>query len=279
MTDALPAAAPLALWQARYGPADPPAALRAGGMVEQLLRHRSVRGYAPTALPPGTLETLIAAAQSAATSSNLQGWSVVAVEDAARRDRLARLAQDQDFIRQAPLFLAWIADLSRLERVGERAGQPLEGLEYLEMFMVAAIDAALAAQNAVVAAEALGLGTCYVGALRNHPEKVAAELALPRHAVALFGLAVGHPAPGAEGRVKPRLPQALVLHRERYAAPPDEPGLVAAYDTVLADFSEAQGMGRAAWTPRVLARVGSLAGLSGRERMREALRALGLRLR
>lgn len=277
MADALPGNAGPLLHQ-RYADAPPQAPLRANQVVETILRHRSVRAYAATSLPPGTLETLVAAAQSAATSSNLQTWSVVAVEDADRRARLSRLAQDQAFIRQAPLFLCWIADLSRLQRVGEALGSRLEGLDYLEMFMVAAIDAALAAQNATMAAEALGLGTCYVGALRNHPEQVAAELGLPSGAMAVFGLAVGHPEPGAEGAVKPRLPQSVVLHREQYL-PAEEAAAVASYDTTLAKFSEATGQGRITWTGRVVARVGTRVGLGGRDRMREALAALGLKLR
>lgn len=264
---------------ARYGAPTPLPPHAANGVIEGLLAHRSVRGFAPRALPPGTLETLVAAAQSAPTSSNMQSWSVVAVEDFSRRDRLARLANDQDFIRQAPLFLAWVADLSRHARLGERAGREMPALDYLEMFMVAAIDAALAAQNAVVAAESLGLGTCYVGALRHHPEDVARELALPAQAFAVFGLAVGWPAAGAEGAVKPRLPQTLVLHRERYAAPTDEAAKIGGYDAVLEDFSQANGMDRTAWTPRVLTRVGPVSGLSGRDRMRAALAALGFSLR
>jgi len=277
MTDALPSARQPLLHD-RYAGAGIDAPLRTNAIIEGLLAHRSVRFYAPTPLPAGTIETLVAAAQSAATSSNLQTWSVVAVEDESRRARLSALAQNQAFIREAPLFLAWIADLSRLDRVGQARGRHLEGLDYLEMFMVAAIDAALAAQNAVVAAESLGLGTCYVGALRNHPEKVAAELGLPPGAMAVFGLAVGYPAPGAEGAVKPRLAQNVILHREQYGAP-EEPASVAAYDQALADFSEATGQGRTTWTGRVMTRVGTLAGLSGRERMQAALNALGFPLR
>lgn len=280
--DVHPAAGFADLLRARYGGAEPDAlataAPEANAVLRALLSHRSVRAYLPTPLAAGTVETLVAAAQSAATSSNLQTWSVVAVENAGRRDRLSRLAADQAFIRQAPLFLAWVADLSRLDRVTAAAGQPAEGLVYLESFMVALIDAALAAQNAAVAAESLGLGTVYVGALRNHPAEVAAELGLPPNAVAAFGLSVGHPDPSVASAIKPRLPQALVLHRERYAAV-DEPARVARYDTALADFSEANGLGRANWTGRVMSRVGSAKGLSGRDRMQAVLRALGFGLR
>ena len=246
--------------------------------IENMLRHRSVRAFTDQALPPGTVEALVAAAQSAPTSSNLQTWSVVAVEDAGRRDRLSRLASNQAFIRQAPLFLVWVADLSRNARLGEAQGRAMEGLDYLEMFMVALIDAALAAQNALVAAESLGLGTVYVGALRNHPDAVAAELGLPPNAMGAFGLAVGYPDPAVATAVKPRLPQSVILHRERYDAP-DEPALLADYDRTLTAFSEANGMGATGWIGRVLSRVGSAAGLSGRDRMREVLGKLGFGLR
>lgn len=267
-----------ALLRARYAAEADWPGLPVNEVLATLLRHRSVRAYLPKQLEPGTLETLVAAAQSASTSSNLQTWSVVAVEDAARRDRLAHLAANQGFIRQAPLFLAWIADLSRLTRLGAAHERRLEGVEFLELFMVALIDAALAAQNAVVAAESLGLGTVYVGALRNQPEAVAAELDLPPGAFAAFGLAVGYPDPAVATVVKPRLPQRLVLHRERYDAT-GEAAEVERYDAALADFSEANGMGRTGWIGRVMSRVGTPASLAGRDRMREALARLGFGLR
>jgi nitroreductase len=264
--------------QARYGAgAGPDRALEATNPVlETLLGHRSIRAFTGAPLAEGTLETLVAAAQSAPTSSNLQAWSVVAVQDEARRGRLAELSARQGFVRQAPLFLCWIADISRLTRLGEAHQTRMEGLDYLESFLVALVDAALAAQNALVAAESLGLGTVYVGALRHHPEKVAAELALPPGAFAAFGLAVGHPA--VQGAVKPRLPQSLVLHREQYGMA-GEPDAIAGYDRALGAFSEAQGMGRQDWSQRMLSRVGTAAGLSGRHRMREALEALGFPLK
>ena len=109
------------LLQARYG-ADAPSLpdVAEDPALALLLSHRSVRAYTPQPVPAQALEMMIAAAQSASTSSNLQTWSVVAVEDAGRRDRLARLSNDQAFIRQAPLFLAWIADLARLDALGAR---------------------------------------------------------------------------------------------------------------------------------------------------------------
>ena len=267
------------LLQARYGAAAAPAAGKFNDVLRALLAHRTVRAYVPDALPPGTLETLVAAAQSAPSSSNLQLWSVIAVEDAGRKARLAQVAGGQAHIEQAPLFLVWIADLARADRVAAARGRKMEGCEYLESFVVAAIDAGLAAQNAAVAAESLGLGTCYVGALRNDPERVAAELGLPPRAMAVFGMCVGREDPARRSEIKPRLPQQAVAFRERYAPHHAEAELLAKYDATLAAFSRAQGMGDVTWTGRLFARMGSLKGLNGRERMRAMLQALGFELR
>lgn len=275
MTD--PTEASLSAPDLRYGiPGLPPGP--SSPVIEAMLAHRSYRNFLDRPLEPGALETIVAAASSAPSSSNMQTWSVVAVEDPARKDRLATLAGNQGFIRQAPLFLCWIADLSRLERMGEAHQRRLEGLDYLESFMVALVDAALASQNALLAAQSVGLGGVYVGALRNRPLEVAAELGLPPKAFAAFGLAIGWPDPDAQAEVKPRLPQSLVLHRETYGTAGEE-AAVAGYDKVLADFSEANGMGRADWTGRMLKRVAGPESLSGRHTMTETLRAMGFPLK
>lgn len=91
-----------------------------------------------------------------------------------------------------------LVDLHRLEEIGRARSVPSEALNYLELFLLGAIDTALAAQNAVVALESLGL---------------------PPHVFALFGLAIGHPDPAALASVKPRLPEQdwteQVAHRVR----------------------------------------------------------------
>lgn len=247
-------------------------------VLESMLAHRSVRGFLRDPLPAGALEMAVAAASSAPTSSNLQTWSVIAVEDQARRDRLAVHASGQKFIPVAPLLLMWIADLSRLENLAEARQQPVEGTAYLELLFVAMIDAALAAQNAVVALESMGLGTVYIGAMRNKPEAVAAELGLPPRSFCVFGLSVGHPDPAVATAVKPRLPQSAVLHRETYSIATQAPS-IEAYDPRMAAFQEEQGMADEIWTQRCINRVRTPAALGGRDRMRDALAALGFALK
>jgi nitroreductase len=263
----------------RYGAQAPAAGLGAANAVlDLLLKHRSVRSYLPQALPAGTLEMLVAAAQSASTSSNLQAWSLVAVEDSARKARLSQLVGNQAHVRAAPLFLVWLADLARLERIAADQGQTSEGLDYLELLLVGVIDAALAAQNTVVALESLGLSSVYIGGIRNQPEAVAAELALPPGVFATFGMCVGYEDPKHPAQVKPRLPQAAVLHREQYSLAAQQQA-ISDYDQVMAQFYAGQGMRQPDWTSTVANRVKSAASLSGRDRLAQALHALGFKIR
>ncbi|MBR1221562.1 NADPH-dependent oxidoreductase [Bradyrhizobium sp. U87765 SZCCT0131] len=264
--------------QRRYGPHVPDTRGLWNDVLAGLIGHRSVRSYLPKALPPGTIEIAIAAAQSAASSSNLQAWSVVVVEDDERKSRLADLAGAQAHIRQAPLFLVWLADLSRAERLFQHSGRAGEALPYLETFLVAVIDAALAAQNAVVALESLGLGAVYIGAIRNRPQAVAAELGLPAHVAPVFGLCVGYPDPATPAQVKPRLGQGVVVHRERYSADGEKEG-IAVYDATLRRFQEDQSLPATGWIQAVVNRLGSIAALKGRDKLVEVLRALGHELR
>jgi nitroreductase len=258
---------------ARYG--DPAATLGAINDVIRLqLAHRSVRKFGPRGITDDELTALIAAAQSAPTSSNLQPWSVVAVRDPQRKARLAALAGNQAFIEQAPLFLVWIADLGRARRLADRAGTQVAAADYLETTIIGFVDTALAAQNAVVAAESLGLGSVFVGAIRNHPEEVAAELGLPPHVVATFGLAVGTPDPTEHAAVKPRLPQGAVLHREQYDAAAADAHIVT-YNERLSTYNTRFGL-PGNWSDRVLERLKGPESMAGRHRLRETLERLGL---
>jgi nitroreductase len=262
----------------RYGAHLPDIGPGWNGILAQLLDHRSIRSYRPDPVPPRTVETLVAAAQSAPSSSNLQTWSVVVVEDHARKERLAEFAGNQKHIREAPLFLVWLADLSRAERLAQREGRPDEGIHFLETLLVAVIDAALAAQNAVVALESLGLGSVYIGALRNRPQAVADELGLPPNVLAVFGLCVGYADLATGEDVKPRLRQSVIVHRECYAPSDDAAGIIA-YDDTLREFQQSQGVPAIGWREAVLKRLGSAKALNGRDRLVDALRTLGFKLK
>ena len=151
--------------------------------------------------------------RSTSTSSNLQAYSVIAVADESKRQRLAELCGNQKHIAEAPLFLAWCADLARLEHACQMRGY-FQVTEHVESFLVAAVDAAIAAQTAALAAEALGLGICYIGSIRNDPQAVIDLLGLPHLTFPVTGMTVGYPE--GEGSIKPRLGLEAVLHWETY---------------------------------------------------------------
>ncbi|GAA5233242.1 NADPH-dependent oxidoreductase [Verticiella sediminum] len=245
--------------------------------LDVLMAHRSVRRFTDAPVSDETLATLVAAAQSASTSSNLQLWSVVAVRDPARKARLAGFCGNQRHIVEAPLFLVWLADFARLRQLAEDHGKPLDGQDFLEAGVLGCVDAALAAQNAVVAAESLGLGTVYIGAIRNRPEDVVHELALPRYAMPVFGMCVGRPDPSLSFDVKPRLPQRAVLHHETYDLPAQREE-VARYEERVNAFYGEQAMAES-WVARVLARMASGQSLTGRHRLREAWHNQGYELK
>jgi nitroreductase len=247
--------------------------------LDVLLSHRSVRRFLDKAVPPGTVETAVAAAQSAPTSSNLQTWSVLAVEDQGRKARLSLLAGDQAFIREAPLFLIWLIDQHKLKSVAAAQGREALAFDYLETSLLGAVDTSLAAQNATVAVESLGLGATYVGGIRNKPAEVAAELGLAPHVFALFGMAVGWPDPEAGLEVKPRLPQDAVLFREQYGWAEPQDAAVASYNPRLRAFQVRQGLPEQDWTTLAINRTAGPQSMAGRHVLRDVLQGLGFPLR
>ncbi|MBM3449551.1 MAG: NADPH-dependent oxidoreductase [Armatimonadetes bacterium] len=195
-----------------------------------LERHRSIRRYKSDPIPRETIETIIAAGQRAATSSNMQYGTAVVVERADTRARLAELCGDQAFIREAPVFIAWCADRSRMERACKQRGYNQDS-RFVEAMLVAAVDVALMMQNATVAAESLGLGCCYIGGIRDNPDAIIDLLELPKLVFPISGMTLG--VPDHEPMLRPRLPLEAVLHWERYDASHERP-LFEAYDETMA---------------------------------------------
>jgi FMN reductase (NADPH) len=198
--------------------------------LDLIHQHGSCRRYKPDPLPDSVIETVVAAGQCASTSSNFQAYSVVAVTSAEKRQRLSELCGEQRHIREAPVFLAWCADLARLDKVCAQRGYT-QNTENLENFLVATTDTVIAAQNAVLAAESLGLGACYIGAIRNNPAEVIDLLGLPKLTFPITGMTLGWPA--REPRTRPRLPFSAILSRDHYCPTSDED--LRTYDDVMAE--------------------------------------------
>jgi len=243
-------------------------------VIEQQLQHRSVRRYLDTPVTDAQIEAIVTAAQRASTSSNLQAWSVVVVRDADRKRRLSEALGGHAYIEHAPVFLAWIADLARNDALIRSRGVEPETLGLIELTMLGAVDVGIAAQNALLAAESLGLGGVFVGGIRNNPEAVSKELGLPKHTFAVVGMSLGVPDPEEGTGIKPRLPLAGVLHHEQYETDKWEEA-TGEYEENYREYFDGQGVPNRSWARTVTGRLGPVTGLHGRHTMRDSLSSQG----
>lgn len=201
------------LLAARYGtlPFAPPEGVEA---LRPILGRSVTRRFATRAVDDAMLRMVVAGAQSAPSKSDLQQYSIIAIRESATRARIADAITTMPWIAEAPVFLVFCGDLRRNRLIGARAGLP-NANDGVDSFINATADAALALGFAVMAADALRLGTCPVSYVRNHLDLMRELCALPEGVFPLAGLALGWPV--ARTDTSARLPQSVVLHAERYA--------------------------------------------------------------
>lgn len=181
--------------------------------IELMRLHRSVRDFKPDPVPDQIIETIVEAAQWASTSSFRQMYSVVAIKDQVKKQELWKLCAQQRWIIECPVFLAFCADLNRLDQVCVQKNRSAS-MQYTESFLMAVLDAGLFMQNAALAVEAMGLGMVMIGGLRDYPREIVRLLKLPQGVFGISGMCVGYPARTPKQR--PRLPLEEVLYWETY---------------------------------------------------------------
>ena len=186
----------------------------AAGETHRVMAARGVvRRFKPEPLPPALVETLCAIALSAPTKSDLQQRDILLVEDRAIRARIDALLPEQDWLPGAPHLAIFLGNNRRQRQVHDWRGIPFAN-DHLDAFFNAAVDAAIALQAFVTAAEAAGVGCCPLSVIRNHAAVVSEMLGLPEHVFPVAGMGFGRPAGPAF--VSARLPLSLTVHRDRY---------------------------------------------------------------
>ena len=178
-----------------------------------LLGHRVCRAFDDRDLDEGLLNLLLACAQSAPTKSNLQQYSIIVVREKAKQKAITDLIPSMPWIADAPVFLAFLGDVRRIRRLADLRSHDYAN-NNADTFMNATVDAALAMQMFINAAESVGLGCCPISYVRNRIEDYAAILKLPDGVFPIAGLPVGWPA--RSGYVSMRLPQDIIVHHESY---------------------------------------------------------------
>ncbi|MGJ0192405.1 oxygen-insensitive NADPH nitroreductase [Pantoea sp. RRHST58] len=197
--------------------------------IDLLCSHRSIRAFTDQAIGAEQREAIIAAAQSASTSSFLQCSSIIRITDRALRQQLVTLTGGQQWVADAAEFWVFCADFNRHLQIC-----PDAQLGRAEQLLLGCVDTALMAQNAMVAAESLGLGGVFIGGIRNNIAQVTELLGLPKFVLPLFGFCIGYPS--AVPDQKPRMPQAMLVHENRYQ--PVDPQVLADYDSRTAIYYE-----------------------------------------
>ncbi len=181
--------------------------------IKTLLNHKTIRNYKSDPIDDKTLNTILEAGFRASTTGNMQVYSVIISKDEEKRKELCKLHFGQKMVEQAPVLLTFCADFNRFNKWCEqRDAKP--GYDNFLSFYTASIDALLVSQNAAVAAEAFGLGICYLGTTTYQADKLIDFFNLPVGVVPVTTLVVGYPADNPDQ--VDRLPLTGVLHYEKY---------------------------------------------------------------
>jgi len=245
--------------------------------IELLNNRVSIRKYTDAPVDAATVDAILAAAFRAPTSSNFQAYSVVIVSDPATRERLTSIAGGQKHILTAPLFLAFCADLSRVEMVAQSNAVSIDD-NNMELGLVASIDASLVGMSAYLAAESLGLRGVMIGALRNDPLETASLLCLPHRSYCVFGMCLGWPDEAPQQ--KPRMALGAIAHPEQYGAGLEGQSAEAAlanYNSSLADHYTSVGRPTTpdSWSRETVTKICT----KQRDGLRDQLKQLGFDFR
>lgn len=186
---------------------------------------RSTRKFADVPITREEKEAILQAAMRAPTAGNMMLYSIIEVEDQALKEKLAVTCDNQPFIASAPFVLIFLADYQRWVDLFNWSGAPLAASQNGALprlpqegdLVLACCDALIAAQTAVIAAESLGIGSCYIGDILENCEQHRALLNLPRFTLPVTMLCFGRPFAAREHpRLTKRFEREYIVHRDTY---------------------------------------------------------------
>lgn len=181
--------------------------------MDTFKERRTIRKYQSKDISAEMLNDLFESAFRASTVGNMQVYSVVVTRDAARKAKLAPAHFNQPMVQTAPVVLTFCIDLRRFSKwCLQRKAEP--GYNNFEWFVTGAVDTLLVAQNFCAAAEAKGLGICYLGTTTYNPDMIVEALELPELVFPLTTVTVGWP--DEQPAQVDRLPLEAILHEEYY---------------------------------------------------------------
>lgn len=181
---------------------------------EVLLNRRTIRKYSQEPVGDDILNELLTMACRASTTGNMQVYSIIITRDEEKKRELSPCHFNQKMVTEAPVVLTFCADFNRFDKwCILRKAAP--GYDNFLSFMTASIDAMLVAQTFCIAAEARGLGICYLGTTTYMAHKIIEVLKLPKGVVPVTTITLGWPHENPEQ--VDRLPLEAILHNETYS--------------------------------------------------------------
>ena len=223
--------------------------------------HTSVRRFKEEVIPQEDLNTILSAGQMASSWKNFQSYSVIVVRSQEKKDALYELVP-QEAIRQSAAFLLFVGDLNRAEK-GARLHTDTFQPQGVEGLLITSVDAALAGQNTLLAAESLGYGGVIIGLVRYKSVELAELFKLPDYTYPVFGIALG--VPNQKHDVKPRLPLENVVFEEEYQEQTTE--AIEAYDRVQTEYAGERAT--TTWSQRLAEQFGQPEPSSTRENLEQ----------
>ena len=187
--------------------------------LELIHNRRSTRVYDPTPLTRAEKDAILNAAMRAPTAGAMMLYTIIEVNDQALKDRLAATCDNQPFIARAPMVWLFLADYQRwqdyfIHSNVEKLEKPMRAPEEGDLFL-ACCDALIAAQNAVIAAESLGVGSCYIGDIMENYEFHQELFNLPQYTFPITLLCLGYPK-SSTAKLTPRFPQENIHFKNSY---------------------------------------------------------------
>ena len=182
--------------------------------IEVLLNHRSIRQFTDQPIEPDKLDLILQAACNGSTMGNMQLYSVIVIKDKQRMAEMAPLHFNQPIATNAPLMLVFCADIHRFNKYCEYRQADTEAYSNLQSYQWAVTDSIIAAQNACVAAESLGMGICWLGTITYNCDRFAEILQLPENVFPTACISIGYPAETPE--LTDKLPVEAMIHHEVY---------------------------------------------------------------
>ena len=185
-------------------------------VLQQLHDRKSVRVYEDRPIAPEVKQAILEAAIQAPSAGNMALYTVLDITDQSIKDKLAVSCDNQPFIATAPMVLVFCADYRRWYDVFCKYVDEVRKPDMGDLFLAEA-DTLIAAQNAVVAAHSLGLGSCYIGDITENFEYHKELLNLPQYVVPAAMLCIGYPTQQQMQRPKPpRHAVSAMVHENGY---------------------------------------------------------------